>query len=166
MCDCVENEKKRFAALEEIMAGWNGDKSLLIPLLQELQGAYGYLPEDVIERLSKRTGIFVPEIIGVATFYSQFRLTPIGRHSVKLCYGTACHVNGAETIGGALCDELGVELGETTADGAFTLETVACLGCCSLAPVMMIDGEAYGRLTPAKARAVIKEIREKEGAAK
>ena len=128
-------------------------------ILQKIQEAYGYLPEDIIKRLSEKTGIFVSRIMGVATFYSQFKLKPSGKHSIKICFGTACHVNGAETVAEALCDELGIELGDTTEDGEFTLESVACLGCCSLAPVITIDDEAYGRLTPTKVREVIRNYK-------
>ncbi|MBP6887324.1 MAG: NADH-quinone oxidoreductase subunit NuoE [Oscillospiraceae bacterium] len=156
-------KKQCDAAFERALADYSGDKSLLIPLLQRLQEAYGWLPPDILEALSARTGIPVPEILGVATFYAQFRLRPAGKHGIRLCFGTACHVNGSETIGDALRDELGVELGGTTEDGFYTLSTVACLGCCSLAPVMMIDGEVYGRLTPDKARQIVREFRGTHG---
>ena len=105
------------------------------------------MPMDVIVEMSERTGIKVTDIMGVASFYAGFRLTPLGKYVVKICAGTACHVKGAETIAETICEELNVNLDETTEDGLFTVETVACLGCCSLAPVMMINGEVYGRLT-------------------
>lgn len=152
------NEKEYYTAFEQILVGYPGDKSLLIPLLQKLQEAYGWLPPDILQALSARTGIPKPEILGVATFYAQFRLKPMGKHGIRLCFGTACHVNGSETVGDALRDELGIELGGTTEDGFYTLSTV-CLGCCSLAPVMMIDEEVYGRLTPDKARQIVREFR-------
>ncbi len=97
--------------------------------------------------------------MGVATFYTQFRLTPVGKNLIMLCKGTACHVNGADSIEKALCGELGISDGETTKDGLFSLKTVACLGCCSLSPVMMINENTYGSLTPEKAVAVIRDIR-------
>jgi len=165
MCDCCKENSKYFEPFESVLSGFKGEESDLIPILQKLQEAYGYLPEDIIKRLSDRTGIFVTRIMGVATFYSQFKLNPSGKHTIKICFGTACHVNGAETIAEALCDELGIALGETTPDGEFTLESVACLGCCSLAPVMMIDSEAYGRLTPAKVRQIIRDFSAKEAKA-
>lgn len=146
------------------MQNYSGKEAELIPLLQKLQGAYGYLPEDIIARLSDRTGIYVSKIMGVATFYSQFRLQPVGEHVIRVCFGTACHVNGAENVADALCQELGVELGGTTEDGKFTVESVACLGCCSLSPVMMIDNETHGRLTPDKVRTIMREFRKKEAA--
>ena len=146
MCNCDGNGKY-WDLFEDVMktytsSGHSGDKdseSQLIPLLQKLQEAYGYLPRDVIEKLSERTGIFVSQIMGVVTFYSQFRLQPIGKNIVKICFGTACHVIGAENIADAICRELNTELGGTTEDKMFTVESVACLGCCSLAPVIMIN---------------------------
>jgi len=163
MCkNCSENSNY-WLPFEEVMKDSTGERSQLIPLLQRLQDAYGYLPEDVIARLSERTGIFVSQIMGVATFYSQFRLEPVGKNVVKICFGTACHVIGAENIADAICRELGCELGGTTEDRLFTVESVACLGCCSLAPVIMINDETHGRLTPDTARAVIGEFRAKEG---
>lgn len=159
MCNCGKENSKYFEPFETIMSGFKGEESDLIPILQKIQEAYGYLPEDIIKRLSEKTGIFVSRIMGVATFYSQFKLKPSGKHSIKICFGTACHVNGAETVAEALCDELGIELGDTTEDGEFTLESVACLGCCSLAPVITIDDEAYGRLTPTKVREVIRNYK-------
>ena len=162
MCDCCKENSKYFEPFDALLSGFKGVESDLIPILQKLQSAYGYLPEDIIKRLSERTGIFVTQIMGVATFYSQFKLKPSGKHTIKVCFGTACHVNGAETVAEALCAELGIELGDTTPDGEFTLESVACLGCCSLAPVMMIDDEAHGRLTPAKVRQIIRDFYAKE----
>lgn len=130
----------------------------LIAILQETQEAYGYLPMDVMERIAERTGTPIATIVGVATFYAQFRLEPVGKHLIMLCQGTACHVNGSELISAAVTDELGIEAGQTTKDGLFTLEHVACLGCCSLSPVMMIDGVTYGRLTPDKAKKVLRQL--------
>jgi len=147
------------------MSTYTGDRSQLIALLQKLQDAYGYLPQDVIARLSERTGIFVSQIMGVATFYSQFRLEPIGKNIVKICFGTACHVIGAENVADAICRELGIKLGETTEDMQFTVESVACIGCCSLAPVIMINEETHGRLTPDTARVVIREFKAREALA-
>jgi len=164
MCNNCAQTSKYWDGFEEVMAGYSGDRSQLIPLLQKLQDSYGYLPQDVIAKLSERTGIFVSQIMGVTTFYSQFRLEPIGDNIVKICFGTACHVIGAENIADAICRELGVELGETTEDRMFTVESVACLGCCSLAPVIMINEDTHGRLTPDTARAVIREFKAKEAA--
>lgn len=153
-----------FKPLDEIIGDNKGDASQLIPMLQKIQESYGYLPMDVIVEMSERTGIKVTDIMGVASFYAGFRLTPLGKYVVKICAGTACHVNGAETIAETICEELNVDLDETTEDGLFTVETVACLGCCSLAPVMMINGEVYGRLTRDKTKKILREYKELEGA--
>ena len=101
--------------------------------------------------------------MGVATFYTQFRLQPVGKYLIMLCQGTACHVNGSERIEAAISEELGIKDGETTEDGLFTLKCVACLGCCSLSPVMMINEETYGSLTPEKTIRILSELREKAG---
>ena len=139
----------------------------LIAILQETQETYGYLPMDVMEHISERTGTPISTIVGVATFYAQFRLEPVGKHLIMLCQGTACHVNGSELISSAITDELGIEDGQTTEDGLFSLKHVACLGCCSLSPVMMVDGQTYGSLTPDKAKKVLRGLaaQEREGGA-
>ncbi len=139
----------------------------LIAILQETQETYGYLPMDVMEHISERTGTPISTIVGVATFYAQFRLEPVGKHLIMLCQGTACHVNGSELISSAITDELGIEDGQTTEDGLFSLKHVACLGCCSLSPVMMVDGQTYGSLTPDKAKKVLRGLaaQESEGGA-
>ena len=136
----------------------------LIAILQETQDIYGYLPLDVMELISSRTGTPIASVIGVATFYAQFRLQPVGRYLIMLCQGTACHVNGSELISAAITDELGIEDGQTTEDGLFSLKHVACLGCCSLSPVMMVNGKVYSSLTPDKAKKVLRTLRaEAEG---
>jgi len=176
MCNCAETRlsadcsqtSKYWDLFEEAVKACMGsqtefEESQLIPVLQKLQDAYGYLPRDVIERLSEKTGIFVSKIMGVVTFYSQFRLEPVGKNIVRVCFGTACHVIGAENIADAICRELGIKLGGTTEDMMFTVESVACLGCCSLAPVIMINDETFGRLTPDTARSAIKDFKAKEG---
>ena len=136
----------------------------LIAILQETQDIYGYLPMDVMELISVRTGTAIASVIGVATFYAQFRLQPVGKYLIMLCQGTACHVNGSELISAAITDELGIEDGQTTEDGLFSLKHVACLGCCSLSPVMMVNGKVYSSLTPDKAKKVLRTLRaEAEG---
>jgi len=124
----------------------------LIPMLQEIQGEYGYLPPEALMEASSRTGIPASRMYGVATFYEQFHLEPHGRHTIRCCRGTACHVRGGREIIRAVQRELGVEEGETTEDMKFTFETVACLGTCFLAPVMMVDNDYYGLLTPDKVK--------------
>ena len=163
MCNCACNDQsgKYWESFDSVMKNYTGAESQLIPLLQKLQEAYGYLPQDVIQRLSEKAGIFVSQIMGVVTFYSQFRLKPVGKNIVRVCFGTACHVNGAENIADAICRELNIELGGTTEDKTFTVESVACLGCCSLAPVIMINDETHGRLSPDTARNVIRQAKEK-----
>ena len=137
----------------------------LITILQQAQQIYGYLSEEAILYISRRTGILPAKIYGVATFYAQFRLKPIGKYLIMLCKGTACHVNGADRIEEAVCEHLGITDGETTEDGIFTLNNVACLGCCSLAPVMMVKStegeETYGNLTKDSVVKILDEIREK-----
>lgn len=136
-----------------------GEPGMLIPLLQAAQDSYGYLPPVAIEQISEVTGIPAAEICGVITFYKQFRLKPLGRHLIRLCKGTACHVVGAEMIAQTVADELGIPPDETTDDGVFTFTIVACLGCCSLAPVLMIDEQTYGRMTPQKVRRLLRSHR-------
>lgn len=137
-------------------------KGSLITILQKTQDIYGYLPKEAIEYISKRTGIAESEIMGVATFYTQFRLEPVGKYLIMLCQGTACHVNSSELILQTIQEELGITDGETTEDGLFSLKCVACLGCCSLSPVMMINEDTYGSLTPDKTKKILKELREAE----
>lgn len=131
----------------------------LIPLLQQLQAAYGYLPAAVLTEVSARTGIPTSRMFGVITFYAQFSTTPRGRHTVRCCSGTACHVKGCKEVADAILHELDVEDGGTTADLSFTFESVACLGTCFLAPVMMVDHDYFGLLTPAKAREILKKFK-------
>lgn len=164
MCQCNCNgPKSDLSLLTEVLNEYGGSSSNLITILQKAQGIYGYLPKDVMYCIAEKVGLTPADVIGVATFYSQFRLTPIGKYLIMACQGTACHVNGSERVTAAISEYLGIGNGETTADGLFTLENVACLGCCSLAPVIMINGEAYGNLTPDSAVAAIKAIQEKEG---
>ncbi|MDR0935489.1 MAG: NADH-quinone oxidoreductase subunit NuoE [Oscillospiraceae bacterium] len=155
--------------LDKLLDKYADAPGSLITVLQNAQEIYGWLSEGTIEHISGRTGIKAAKIYGVATFYTQFRLKPIGKHLIMLCKGTACHVNGADDIAAAASEHLSVADNETTADGLFTLNYVACLGCCSLAPVMMIrsDGgeETYGSLTNAKVRQILDDIRAKEAAA-
>ena len=132
----------------------------LIRVLQALQKHYRYLPEPALRRVCALMDVSPAAIAGVATFYAQFRLAPVGRHMIKVCHGTACHVAGAQTISDILGENLGISPeGGTTEDKFFTVEKVACLGCCSLAPVMMIDEETYGRLDEKAVRKIVKEYR-------
>lgn len=127
----------------------------IIPLLQKIQDAYGYLPQRIVLEVVRRTGLPASRVFGVATFYSQFRLTPGGRHTVRCCRGTACHVRGSKSVLSAVKSELGIDDGETTADLKFSLETVACLGTCFLAPVIMVDNDYFGSMTPGGIKKVL-----------
>lgn len=147
--------------IDDVLKKYKGTKGSLITILQNVQDIYGYLPLSVLEHISNETGIYSSQIYGVATFYTQFRLNPIGENLIFLCKGTACHVNGADKIEEAIIEELHIHDGETTSDNLFTLNNVACLGCCSLSPVMMINGETYGSLTPQKTKKILKEIKAK-----
>lgn len=153
--------------LDDVIAEYKGKAGTLIPVLQKAQDIYGYLPVEVMRHIARELGVKPAKVYGVATFYAQFRLSPMGKYVILLCQGTACHVNGSDKIETALSDELKVKMGETTEDGIFTLNDAACLGCCSLAPVMMINGQAYGPLTPDKARGIVRDIyaKEKQGVA-
>ena len=162
MCTCTQ-PRRDLSGLEEVLAEYPAVPDSLITVLQRAQELYGYLPKDVLYIIAERLHTTPAEVMGVATFYSQFRLKPIGKYLIMACQGTACHVNGSERVAAAMAEYLGISGGETTADGLFTLEQVACLGCCSLAPVIMINGEAYGRLTPEKAVLLLRGIREREG---
>ena len=134
---------------EQQVARLGGRQEALIPLLQAIQERYRYLPEEALRRLSEITEVSAADLLGVSTFYSQFRLQPVGRHVIHVCHGTACHVKGAERIEESLRRHLQIgEDEDTDAEGEFTLQRVACVGCCSLAPVELIDGETYGHLMP------------------
>ena len=135
----------------------------IIPILQEAQGIYGYIPTGLIKHISDETGINPSKIEGISSFYAQFRRTSAGKYMIMLCQGTACHVCGSGEIFDAIKAELNTDEGITTEDGLFTLTSVACIGCCSLAPAMMINGEVHGNLTPDSAVKIIERIRETEG---
>jgi NADH-quinone oxidoreductase subunit E len=148
-----------FGLAERVLTEMNPVSAVdLIPMLQKLQDAYGYLPPPVLQEVSTRTGIPTSRMYGVITFYAQFSTTPRGRHTIRACCGTACHVKGCKEVAEAILRELDVEEGGTTKDGRFTVESVACLGTCFLAPVMMVDNQYFGLLTPEKARKVLKKI--------
>jgi NADH-quinone oxidoreductase subunit E len=141
---------------------YDGIEGQLIPLLQTAQEKENYISEEAIQKIHEQTGIPTSQIYGVATFYAQFRFTPVGKHIVRVCMGTACHVNRAKEITQTIKNELGIEDGETTEDQLFTLETVSCLGCCSLAPVIMINDSTYGNLTTKEVKKIIKQYKKGE----
>jgi len=150
------------AKLDPIVAKYRGKKGVSIPLLADIQKTVGYIAEEAVEYVSRKLDLPAAELYGVATFYAMFRMQPEGKHVVRLCRGTACHVQGSARIGEQLQRHLGITEGETTSDGVFSLQYVACLGCCSLAPVMMVDGEVHGRLTPEKAVDVLESYRTRD----
>ncbi len=145
-------------AFNALLGEWKSVKGNVIPLLQKTQELFGYLPVEAMRDIARVTGKTPAEVYGVATFYAQFRFTPRGKHLIKVCHGTACHVQGADSMDTVLETAIGAKAGETTADGLFSVERVACLGCCSLAPVVMIDGEVYGRLTGAKLGKIVAAV--------
>ncbi|HHU30350.1 MAG: NADH-quinone oxidoreductase subunit NuoE [Bacillota bacterium] len=146
--------------IDEIVRRHNIHRGAAIPILQEIQTTFGFVPPEAITRISDLTGIAESELYSIVTFYAQFRLEPVGKNIICVCHGTACHLAGAEKVTEALQHATGARPGGTSPDGLFTLEKVACLGCCSLAPVMTVNGETVAKVTPEKARAVVKSLRE------
>jgi NADH-quinone oxidoreductase subunit E len=138
----------------------NTKQGALITILQKVQIHYGYLPKQVLKIISRKTDIPVAKVLGAASFYSQFKFEESGRYVIKVCQGTACHISGASKILGFIEDQLKIADGETTEDKLFTIERVACLGCCSLAPVMMVNDTTYGRLTLDKLKKIINDYRQ------
>lgn len=153
MADATKDSNSTF---ESQLWQHDRDPGALIPLLQSAQDTYGYISEKTIDYISHVTGIPAAEIYGVVTFYAQFRTRPLGRNVIRVCNGTACHVNGAKMVYDVINDELNIGYDETTEDGSFSLLSVACIGCCSLAPVIIIGEETFGRLTAQKLRKVIR----------
>ena len=156
---CIGTMQYDYTELDEALEHYGGIEGSLITILQKAQDIYGYLPREVIEYVARALKLKTAKVYGVATFYTQFRFEPVGKYLIMLCMGTACHVNGAKMIEDIITMELGISDGETTEDGLFTLSNVACLGCCSLSPVMMINGKTYGTLTSDKVKAVFDELK-------
>ncbi len=146
--------------LEKIFSGYRGERSELIPVLQEIQAVLGYIPREAMTRTASFLNIPESAVYGVVTFYAQFYLTRQGKHKIRVCQGTACHVRGGTRIMQAVGKKLGIKAGETTEDYMFTLERVACLGSCALAPVMVVDSQIYGAVTTAKAQDLIDNLNE------
>ncbi|MDZ7370370.1 MAG: NADH-quinone oxidoreductase subunit NuoE [candidate division KSB1 bacterium] len=139
-----------------------GDPSALIAILQDIQQVHGYLPEKELQKVAKHSGLPMARIYGVATFYNQFRLQPLGKYVIRVCRGTACHVKGSFNILQTLENELGIKAGQTTRDLMFTIETVACIGACSIAPVIMVNDECYGKLDSKKVKKLLNDFRKAE----
>ncbi len=157
-------EGQDLTALYEILHRHEHEEGALIPVLQDAQAAYGYLSRESIHHIAEALHLSPAQVYAVASFYAQFRFEPQGKHLIHLCVGTACHVRGSPQIRTVLESELGIPAGKTTPDGLFTLETVACVGACGLAPTMVVDGETHGTMTIAKARRLLKKIRDAESA--
>ena len=148
------------AKLNEIIAAHKGQEGALMPVLQEAQELYGYLPIEVQTKIAEGLETSLEQVYGVSTFYSWFNLEPKGEHLIRVCLGTACYVKGSQDVLDELSKQLGVEPGHTTPDGKFTLEATRCLGCCGLAPVFVIDDEVFGRATPAGVKAILDKYRD------
>lgn len=148
------------AQISQIVDKYSNPEESLIAVLQDVQVLEGYISQSAVKIITELTGIPASRIMGVASFYAGFRLKPVGRYRIMVCMGTACHVNNAERIGDTVKRILNIEVGDVTEDGLFSLEEVACLGCCSIAPAMMINDTAYGTLTPEKVENIISALRE------
>lgn len=144
--------------LSQLLAPYKGQKGASIPILQKVQEEFGYLPEETISEIAKFLGLSQNEIYGIATFYAQFRFERPGEHTIKVCQGTACHVRGSHRILEEVEDELGIQPGETTKEYKFSLERVACVGCCALAPVMLVDNVVHAKMTIAEAKKILNSM--------
>ena len=154
----MEEETLDLAPLEDIFEEYETKKGAVIPVLQKAQDIYGYLPEEVLQTISRRMRVPLSQVYGVTTFYSQFYLTRRGRHIVRQCDGTACHVRGSARIISVVARDLGISADETTPDYRVTYEVVYCLGSCGLAPTAVIDDNVYGHLNPEKMTELVREL--------
>lgn len=159
-------ESVDLSLIDNLLETYKSKTGNLIPILQKTQDIYGYIPREAFLKIAEVTGLELSDMYGVATFYTQFRLKPVGKNIIKVCHGTACHVQNANMVTEAIAENLNIKDGETTPDGLFTLESVACLGCCSLAPVMMIGDDTYGKLTEKESVRIIRELKLKEKTSK
>jgi len=158
MCDCEEKNKKE---MQELLSVYTNDKNNLIQILNDIQEKYGYVPKFAQLETSNYLNIPMAEIYGVITFYSRFSLEPKGQHKVSVCLGTACFVKGSEKLMDRLKEKLGIDAGQTTADGKFSIDAIRCIGACGLAPVFLIDDEVHGRATVETVDKVIEEYKAK-----
>ena len=150
-----EQEGTSEERLNEILSSYEGRGDELIPILQQVQQVFGYLPEPAMKKIAKFLKLPESTVFGVGTFYAQFKLVPTGRNVIKVCRGTACHVRGSAQILGEIEKQLGISAGETTPDLEYSLETIACFGSCALAPVVVISSKVHGRMTTPKAREIL-----------
>ena len=148
--------------IDSVLMKYDNPEESLIAILQDVQGFLGYISREAVEYITEKTGVASSRIMGVASFYAGFRLKPVGKYRIMVCMGTACHVNGSERMGDTVKRVLGIEAGDVTDDGLFSWEEVACLGCCSISPAMMINDTVYGNLTQDKVISVINSIKEEE----
>jgi NADH-quinone oxidoreductase E subunit len=153
------SEQEKYSQLKDFISENKEKKGYLIPVLYKAQSLFGYLPEEVQQFVAEEMHIAISEVFGVVTFYSYFKTQPVGRHTITICMGTACYVRGAKKILEALQDKLGIQMGETTEDLRFTLGEQRCFGSCGMAPVIMIDDEVHGRLTPNKLDAILEKYK-------
>jgi len=154
MAEAKRATKADLKRVDNIIADYRRQRWGLIPLLHEIQGILGYIPPEAIPRIARGLGLFPSQVQGVISFYTQFYTTPRGRNIVRVCRGTACHVRGGKTILKLVKQHLGIEEGETTPDLGYTLETVACIGCCALAPNVVVNSNIYGHMNPKKVASV------------
>lgn len=151
----MDQKTEKFAQLTKVIEEHKNEEGPLMPVMHAAQEIFGCIPQDVQERIADGLGITLSEVYGVATFYSQFALQPKGLHVISVCMGTACYVKGAQAVLDKLSEALGVKPGGTTEDGRFTLQATRCLGACGLAPVLMIDNDVHGRVTPEEVHAIL-----------
>lgn len=159
-CGCHGDQPNPFEELNPVLDRYADIPGSLITILQKAQELYGFLSVELMRHIALETHTSIAKVYGVATFYTQFRFEPVGKYLIMLCQGTACHVNGSKQVEEAVMDYLDIKEGETTSDGLFTLNNVACLGCCSLSPVMMINDDTYGQLTRDKVTHILAELKE------
>lgn len=161
MANVIGSREEQYKQLDTVIEQWKDEQGGLLPIMQQAQEICGCVDEDVQRYIAKSTGQPISTIYGIATFYSQFTLQPKGKYTIGMCMGTACYVRGGQQVFEALQKAAGVEPGKTTDDGFFTLEAMRCIGCCGLAPAMMINDEVYGRLIPSDIPGIIDAIRQK-----
>ncbi len=155
----TQENKLKLAKLHELISEYRGQPGALIPVLQQAQELFGYLPREVQEIIAEGLRVPLTEVFGVVTFYSQFTMEPKGKHTIGVCLGTACYVRGAQLVLDEIKQELGIEVGETTADGLFTIDATRCIGACGLAPVITIGKDVYGRLKPQDIKGILDKYR-------
>lgn len=163
MCNFVSQNKKLFDELDSLIANLpEADESALIYVLKEAQGIFGYLPKEVQLHIAGKLNVSPAKVYGVVSFYSYFSTTPVGEHKINVCLGTACFVKGANSVLAEFEKQLGIKAGETTPDLKFTIECLRCVGACGLAPVVVVDGKVYSRVTPDDVTSIINDYKEVE----